>query len=638
MKTLKTLLLILFVSQVAAQNNQWTWIKGNNAIDLNGVYGTLGVAAPSNNPGSREFFANWTDNSGNFWLFGGTGFGNSGGLAHLSDLWRYDVVSNQWTWVNGDSATEQYSVYGTKGVSAPSNKPGIRTSPSNWVDTSGKLWMFGGLGNTTSATGYLNDLWRYDPSINEWVWMSGHNSANQRGTYGTRGVASAANRPGARYRAITWRGANGKLWLYGGFGFAQTGAAGHLNDLWSYSIITNEWTWENGDSTIDQLGIYGTLGVSAPANKPGARYGASGTTDAAGNLYLFAGRGFAAFGAVNRLNDLWRYDITTGEWTWLNGDNVTNLNGVYGTKSVEAASNKPGARDYAVLWRDPSGYFWMFSGYGFPASGGSGYLNDMWRYNPANNRWAWVHGSNGINQFGNYGTQGVTGASITPGGRYATAKFIQSTGNLWVFGGNGYSGSAGPAELNDFFTFLPSVTLPVQFTGFTADLQQNKTLLTWSTVNEINNKSFHVQRSQDGEHFASIGSVESSMEDATVHNYSYVDASPLSGINYYRIQQVDVDGQTTYSTIEKVNNTSSEAAVFSVANNPSAGILTVQWKTGTNKPVTFSISNTAGQVMYQQVQPATGIYHIPVNNLPAGIYQIAARSNGMVQTKSFIRQ
>ncbi len=71
----------------------------------------------------------------------------------------------------------------------------------SWTDSHGNLWLFGGYGyGSTTSSGYLNDLWRYDPATNQWTWMSGANTIDQVGVYGTKGVPAAANVPGARGR------------------------------------------------------------------------------------------------------------------------------------------------------------------------------------------------------------------------------------------------------------------------------------------------------------------------------------------------------------------------------------------------------------------------------------------------------
>ncbi len=211
-------------------------------------------------------------------------------------------AANEWTWVSGANLPNQKGVYGTQGVAAPGNVPGAREQAATWTDTSGNFWLFGGSGyDSVGAPGYLNDLWRYNAG--QWTWMSGSNMANQPGAYGTQGTAAPSNVPGVRYGALAWTDAAGDFWLVGGFGFGSTEFEGYLNDLWKFS--SGEWTWVGGSNTINQLGIYGTLGQPAPGNIPGARVNALGWIDADGTVWLFGGSGF--------LNDLWNY--SAGQWT-----------------------------------------------------------------------------------------------------------------------------------------------------------------------------------------------------------------------------------------------------------------------------------------------------------------------------------
>src|SRR6267142_2938281 len=83
-------------------------------------------------------------------------------------------VAGEWTWMSGSSVgqySEQSAVYGTLGVPAPGNTPGVRDYPLSWTDTKGNLWLFGGFVNTSTDWSNLNDLWKFDPAINEWAWM-----------------------------------------------------------------------------------------------------------------------------------------------------------------------------------------------------------------------------------------------------------------------------------------------------------------------------------------------------------------------------------------------------------------------------------------------------------------------------------
>jgi N-acetylneuraminic acid mutarotase len=283
--------------------NQWTWIKGNNAIDQSGTYGTKGTAHANNKPGGRYGSRTWTDNSGNLWLFGGYGFDRDS-PGTLNDLWKYNPATNKWTWVNGDNIINQFSRYGTKGVADPQNEPGSRYVSISWTDSNNNFWLFGGYGNSTNKEGYLSDLWKYNPPNNQWTWISGDSTVDQKGIYGTQSVAHTANKPGSRYVSVSWIDSNNDLWLFGGYGF-DSHAEGYLNDLWKYDPDINQWTWMKGDNDINQPGVYGTQGMPVFTNKSGARTSSVSWTDGMGHLWLFGGYGYDASNS-GLLNDLWK--------------------------------------------------------------------------------------------------------------------------------------------------------------------------------------------------------------------------------------------------------------------------------------------------------------------------------------------
>jgi hypothetical protein len=100
----------------------------------------------------------------------------------------------------------------------------------------GNLWLLGGVGYDSAGTGpgFLNDVWKYGGG--QWTWMGGSNLRGQKGTYGTQGIAAAGNIPGGRNAAVKWTDGAGNFWLFGGSGYASTGANGILSDLWEYQI------------------------------------------------------------------------------------------------------------------------------------------------------------------------------------------------------------------------------------------------------------------------------------------------------------------------------------------------------------------------------------------------------------------
>ena len=456
------------VTPVAA--GSWVWMGGAKVTNQSGTYGTLGVPSASNFPGARESSATWTDSTGGFWLFGGTGFGSGGTSGHLSDLWRYS--GGEWTWVAGPDTPDGKGVYGAEGTAAADNYPGARFQAVTWTDPQGNFWLFGGAGWASGGSGgNLNDLWKYSPATRMWTWVSGSDVGAQPGTsgawqgtgiYGTKGVAAPTNSPGARVDAVSWVDSSGNLWLFGGEGTDGNGTLGILNDLWKFSPSTGMWTWMSGSDTRSQSGVYGTQGVASPSNVPGARTSGVTWTDNEGNLWLFGGQGLGGNGCQGALecvlNDLWKYSPATGMWTWEGGADVVEQQGKYGTRGVASSSNIPGARWFATGWADSQGNFWLFGGNGVDASDRVGDLNDLWEYSPASGKWMWVNGSNQAGQLGDYGTVGVAAASDVPGARLGAVGWRDSSGNLWLFGGDDSFDlglALGGGKFNDLWEYQP---------------------------------------------------------------------------------------------------------------------------------------------------------------------------------------
>lgn len=443
--------LVLLTFFVNAQD--YTWMRGSNTSGVAGNYGTLGMPSSANDPGGRHGCAKWVDASGNLWLFGGEGYSTNSTLGWLNDLWKYDPIINQWTWIRGSNSLNTNGIYGTLGVASSSNEPGAREFPACWTDASGNFWMFGGDGFSSNSTfGRLGDLWRYNPTTNQWTWMHGFNTVMQNGIYSPLGVSTSTGMPGCRYGAGTWTDNSGNFWLFGGRGLAASGPQGYLNDLWKYTPSNNQWTWITGTNLTNQNGLYGTLAVPSSTNIPGTRYFPACWVDGSNNVYLFGGLGFA-LSATNSINDLWKYNPTANTWTWIGGSNGVSTLGLYGTQGVSSPTTMPGARFASAYWKDLSGNFWLFGGNGFSSVAG-GELNDLFRYNPALNEWTWMKGSSLANQNGIYGIQSVSGASNTPGARTYNTWWNDQNGKPWIFGGEGYDASGNPSNhMNDLWTF-----------------------------------------------------------------------------------------------------------------------------------------------------------------------------------------
>lgn len=118
--------------------------------------------------------------------------------------------------------------------------------------------------------------------------------------------------------------------------------------------------------------------------------------------------------------------------------------------------------------------------------------------------------------------------------------------------------------------------LPVELLSFAGQVTANSVLLKWSTASEVNNSYFSVERSTDGFNFKEIAIVEGAGTTNNLKNYSFEDRFPLNGRSYYRLKQVDFNGQSEYSEVVSVKVEPFESNInMTLFPNPAQSIETV---------------------------------------------------------------
>jgi len=301
-----------------------------------------------------------------------------------------------------------------------------------------------------------------DCAHNDWTWIDGTKTAAydtkpQYGSFPTTAPTTIpnpfTNTPGNRLGGAGWTDKNGNLWLFGGEGFELSGNtspsnyAGVMSDMWVCEMIGGDfcqWQLVGGyDPTVSGKTTVGALIIAAAqsgvgyGSVPFPRWGAATWTDASGNFLMFGGNDGGQL-----VNDFWSYDpsaalsagvtLAEGVWTSKSGASVVgqNVAGVY------TGTQYPGSRVSPVIFKDNTGLIWMFGGYGYDKNGTVGFLNDLWNFNGTT--WTYVVGSQTANPIGVYGTQGTAASSNFPGGRHLSAGWADASGNLFVFGGEGY--------------------------------------------------------------------------------------------------------------------------------------------------------------------------------------------------------
>ena len=176
-------------------------------------------------------------------------------------------------------------------------------------------------------------------------------------------------------------------------------------------------------------------------------------------------------------------------------------------------------------------------------------------------------------------------------------------------------------------TFKPLVTLPVNLVSFDARLlQNNQVQLDWATAGETNSDHFEVEHSRDGLDWVGIGRIEAAGNSGTMQNYSFVDAAPYSGLCYYRLKQVDIDGRAVISKTVTVHIDPQQAATFRIYPNPAASFLVVE---GASQAVT--IFSTAGQRMVVRIIPeGESKTTLDLTSLPKGAYFVKAGDRSLL--------
>jgi len=167
--------------------------------------------------------------------------------------------------------------------------------------------------------------------------------------------------------------------------------------------------------------------------------------------------------------------------------------------------------------------------------------------------------------------------------------------------------------------------LPVVFNSFYVARNNNNVVLNWSTARELNNNSFEVQRSFDGSSWTVMAIVLGAGNSSSVQQYSFTDKNMTAAVAYYRIRQVDMNGQYEYSTIKSIKANETAPATRIYAGNNTVNI---EFNKEIKNPIAVRIISMNGQVV-AQCAPQQAAYRITmtVNNNIKGAYVVQLNDN-----------
>ena len=179
--------------------------------------------------------------------------------------------------------------------------------------------------------------------------------------------------------------------------------------------------------------------------------------------------------------------------------------------------------------------------------------------------------------------------------------------------------------------------LPVSLTAFSARKEQKQVILNWETAQELNSSYFEIERAADSKEWETMGKINGAGNSNAKHTYTFEDAQPLQGLNYYRLKQVDFNGKFEYSPIRSVKFDEATAAVL-VFPNPGPGHYTVQFGSQPAQPVHLRVYDLNGRLVYRQETQSQNAITFTIENEPAGLYMLEVSNGNTVNRVKLIKE
>jgi hypothetical protein len=211
---------------------------------------------------------------------------------------------------------------------------------------------------------------------------------------------------------------------------------------------------------------------------------------------------------------------------------------------------------------------------------------------------------------------------------------------VFYYAGNAVNGDGGTSG-DAVFTGNSSTTIPIELVNFEAKKGADKTInLAWTTASEQNNRIFDVERSVNNQKFETIATLKGSGTSAATHNYQFTDDADKMGSNvvYYRLRQIDFDGNSTYSKTISVALLSKTSLKIYPTLAKQGDVLNLE----TTENGRIDLIDMSGKIVKTIQQPlqvgnqSVTTVNVVTADLPTGRYFVRSLGNGLLQTAGFV--
>lgn len=174
-----------------------------------------------------------------------------------------------------------------------------------------------------------------------------------------------------------------------------------------------------------------------------------------------------------------------------------------------------------------------------------------------------------------------------------------------------------------------TIILPVELEHFSAKLfkegAKNHAKIEWTTASETNNNNFVVEKSTDGKNFTQIKTVKGAGSSQTKREYQVVDEDLYVGINYYRLKQIDLNGNFKYSEVSSLNYDSKDPSFSNLVPNPASNEVNFNLYSPSKSIAKIQLLDISGRVVTErQVELDEGnqVLNTQLNDMAPGIYYL----------------
>jgi hypothetical protein len=205
-----------------------------------------------------------------------------------------------------------------------------------------------------------------------------------------------------------------------------------------------------------------------------------------------------------------------------------------------------------------------------------------------------------------------------------------------------FRGITGVGFLSDMALddIVVGTAFPVELLAFSAQLNDEaQVAISWVTASEVDNDFFTVERSADGWNFEELTQVNGAGTSQEIRMYETLDRRPFAGKSYYRLQQTDFNGASTYSDVVEISvpwQGNQSAYVSHPYPNPFTDRFHIDINLKSAGPVSAELFNSVGQRVRQMgpERRETGwhVLTIDAGQLPAGVYHVRISGNDFVST------